>query len=59
MTQKVQGSTSAFFTTEIDNVLKMNEQEFSSHFEHTQVVQISHSGGQDAQSVTTYSSLIV
>lgn len=38
--KSVEGSTSAFFSLRIDEVLKMTKQEFMEHFAHTDVVHI-------------------
>ena len=39
--KSVQGSTSAFFSADIESICSMNESEFMRHFEHTKIVELS------------------
>ena len=59
--QTVLGSTSAFFSAEMEVVLAMSEAEFAQHFQHTAVVEVSTAGDAagDEAKIITYSSLIV
>ena len=50
----VKGSTGAFFSVSMDEVLQMTKTEFLNHFQHTEKVQVT--GGGDS---LTYSGLIV